>query len=126
MRFMKSKALLIVIGSLMATTEAVARDYLLGRTILQEGRNRQAIIPITVCRRADEIQIQAERDTFVTKVIVNFQNGSKQTVQFQRKFDRDERSDWRKFTHTRCISSIQVHGRASDNQAVIKVYGRRD
>ncbi len=78
-----------------------------------------------LCRNAKSIQIKAERDGILSKVIFKFQNGSSRVFQFQRKLIKNERTDWRRFSYERCVTDIQVHGRAEDGSAGIRVYGRR-
>ncbi len=115
----------MILSAMAFSTTASADTFTLGRTILLEAKNNHAKIPVPLCRNAKSIQIKAERDVFLSKVIFKFQNGSSRVFQFQRKLDKNERTDWRRFSYERCVTDIQVHGRAEDGSAGIRVYGRK-
>ncbi|WP_318464323.1 DUF2541 family protein [Photobacterium leiognathi] len=125
MKLKATMAAAMILSAIAFSTTASADTFTLGRTILLEAKNNHAKIPVPLCRNAKSIQIKAERDVFLSKVIFKFQNGSSRVFQFQRKLDKNERTDWRRFSYERCVTDIQVHGRAEDGSAGIRVYGRK-
>ncbi|PSW58232.1 DUF2541 family protein [Photobacterium leiognathi] len=125
MKLKATMAAAMILSAMAFSTTASADTFTLGRTILLEAKNSHAKIPVPLCRNAKSIQIKAERDVFLSKVIFKFQNGSSRVFQFQRKLDKNERTDWRRFSYERCVTDIQVHGRAEDGSAGIRVYGRK-
>ncbi|MGF1688484.1 DUF2541 family protein [Photobacterium japonica] len=127
---MKTKtfiATLLVGASLLGTAGLAHADdkITLGRTIVFEHHSKDAVIPLMVCRRADAIQVKAERDMRLERVVATFRNGETKTIRFHRNLDKNERTDWRKFAYTRCIKKLEVFGKSKGSSAGVKIYGRK-
>ncbi|KLV04612.1 hypothetical protein ABT56_14200 [Photobacterium aquae] len=119
-------ALLLATGLLGASSMAHADDTItLGRTILLGKSDHGAEIPVIGCRRVDAIKVKAERDLFLERVKVTFQNKETRTFKFYRKVGEDKKTDWRKFAYKRCVTHIEVFGKAKGSSAGVRVYGRQ-
>lgn len=119
----------IVIGLTLfsAGFAAQAAEHItLGRTILLGNANQGAKIPLLVCRKTDAIQITAEKDLKLNKVVITFQNGDKKTISFYRELKKGQVTKWRKFAYKRCVKNIDVFGHAEHSTAGVKVLGRKN
>ena len=116
------------IMSVMAfAPEAQAGDRItLGRTILLEKGNLPAKAPLVICRMAKSVKIKAEKRLELRKIVVKFQNGEEQKIDFYRNLNRNEETAWRpvSWQNERCIKQIDVYGNSKDRlQAGVKILG---
>ncbi len=129
---MKNKKMLakagLVIGLLLSSNVAMARDVMLGKTILTSAGGKSAEIPIAVCKRVNDVRIEARRDLFLARVILKYQNGESQTLEFNRKLKADSYTSWRPINLTgreRCVTHVEVRGTSHGSTAGVTVHDRR-
>ncbi|KKD60818.1 hypothetical protein RN22_08735 [Grimontia sp. AD028] len=112
-------------GLLGASATAQADDDItLGRTIVFENTDYGAPIPLLVCRRVDAIQVKADRDMYLRKVVATFKNGDTKTFRFYRNIKEDDTTDWRELPYKRCVKKLEVFGESKNSSAGVRVYGR--
>ena len=128
---MKIKNTLLKAGlalGLALTSNMAAADFTLGKTMLLEHTRKGAHIPLAVCRRAESIRIEANRDVFLSQVVFKFQNGESKTFEYHRQLSGGEYTKWRPFhipKRARCVTHIEVKGTSKNSTGGITVHGRR-
>lgn len=127
MKFKKFfSGVLIIVGTLAASTIVHADEILLGRTILLSGPpGKMADVPIIGCRKVDAIRLQAVRGLRLNRVKLKFQNGQEREFQFQRELGKREKTMWRPLAFPRCVTHVKVYGYSKHTTSGIKVYGRQ-
>ncbi|WP_308443271.1 MULTISPECIES: DUF2541 family protein [unclassified Shewanella] len=125
---MKTFAASIIVAASMLVSSSVAmadEQITLGRTILLEGGDHGAKIPLLICRKTDAIRVKAERDLHLEKIKVTFNNGQTKTIHFYRDLKKNKYTDWRKFAYPRCVKKLEVFGNSDGSKAGVKVLGRK-
>ncbi|MGL5048357.1 MAG: DUF2541 family protein [Shewanella sp.] len=100
-------------------------EITLGRTIILGIGSQGATIPLVICRTAKEISIKAERDVYIDRAVVTFQDENTRTVRFNTDIEGDTSSKWKSLGSLRCVKKIEVYGTADRSKAGIKVMGRK-
>ena len=119
-------SLMMALSMLAVSNVAVADEQItLGRTILLEGGDHGAKIPLLVCRKTDAIRVKAERDLHLEKIKVTFNNGQTKTIHFYRDLKKNKYTDWRGFSYRRCVKKLEVFGNSDGSKAGVKVLGRK-
>ena len=108
----------------VATVQA-SEQITLGRTLLLKIGAEGAQAPLILCRRADAIKIQAEKNVYLKRAIVTFKNGDKKTINFHRDLKGGTETDWRSFAYKRCVKNIEVFGNSKNTKSGIKIFGRK-
>ena len=108
----------------VATVQA-SEQITLGRTLLLKIGDEGAKAPLILCRRADAIKIQAEKNVYLKRAIVTFKNGDTKTINFNRDLKGGTETDWRSFAYKRCVKNIEVFGNSERTKAGIKIFGRK-
>ena len=108
----------------VATVQA-SEQITLGRTLLLKIGDEGAKAPLILCRRADAIKIQAEKNVYLKRAIVTFKNGDTKTINFNRDLKEGTETDWRSFAYKRCVKNIEVFGNSERTKAGIKIFGRK-
>ncbi|MFS1428359.1 DUF2541 family protein [Vibrio splendidus] len=125
---MKNKLLalsIVTLSAVFSSPQVLADEpKLLGRTIVLEKVSNNAIIPLNSCRYAKEITIRADKDMEIQKAKFTFKNGETRTFSFRDDLKEGERTKWRSFLYKRCIKKIQIFGKADDDRAGVRVYGK--
>ncbi|MDD9158097.1 DUF2541 family protein [Aliivibrio sp. S4TY2] len=127
MKIMSLAIKLLVVSTTVfsvATVQA-SEQITLGRTILLKIGDEGAKAPLILCRRADAIKIQAEKNVYLKRAIVTFKNGDKKTINFYRDLKGGAETDWRSFAYKRCVKNIEVFGNSERTKAGIKIFGRK-
>ena len=108
----------------VATVQA-SEQITLGRTLLLKIGDEGAQAPLILCRRADAIKIQAEKNVYLKRAIVTFKNGDKKTINFHQDLNGGSETDWRSFAYKRCVKNIEVFGNSKNTKSGIKIFGRK-
>ena len=127
MKIMSLAIKLLVVSTTVfsvATVQA-SEQITLGRTILLKIGDEGAKAPLILCRRADAIKIQAEKNVYLKRAIVTFKNGDTKTINFNRDLKGGTETDWRSFAYKRCVKNIEVFGNSERTKAGIKIFGRK-